>query len=110
MHPVPHVGQTSTQRGKQFVTQFVTSPVHVTSLHRLLRSVANRVIRLLHPKPRNSKPNPHSPRSLARFSSTRCRRRPQLLGGWVGFININDMYKMTVGQGVVYAYEAYEAK
>ena len=32
------------------------------------------------------------------------------MGGWVGFININDMYKMTVGQGVVYAYEAYEAK
>jgi hypothetical protein len=27
------------------------------------------------------------------------------LGGWV-----DDMYKMTVGQGVVYAYEAYEAK
>jgi len=23
MHPVPHVGQTSTQRGKQFVTHFV---------------------------------------------------------------------------------------
>ena len=32
------------------------------------------------------------------------------MGGWMGFININDMYKMTVGQGVVYAYEAYEAK
>jgi hypothetical protein len=32
------------------------------------------------------------------------------MGGWVGFININDMYKVTVGQGVVYAYEAYEAK
>ena len=27
------------------------------------------------------------------------------MGGWV-----DDMYKMTVGQGVVYAYEAYEAK
>jgi hypothetical protein len=27
-----------------------------------------------------------------------------------GFINILVMYKMTVGQGVVYAYEAYEAK
>ena len=36
------------------------------------------------------------------------------MGGWVGFrvgfININDMYKMTVGKGVVYAYEAYEVK
>jgi hypothetical protein len=36
------------------------------------------------------------------------------MGGWVGFrvgfININDMYKMTVGQGVVYAYEAHEVK
>ncbi len=36
------------------------------------------------------------------------------MGGWMGlrngFININDMYKMTVGKGVVYAYEAYEAK
>ena len=31
--------------------------------------------------------------------------------GWVGlivgFININDMYNNDVGQGVVYAYEAY---
>ena len=27
-----------------------------------------------------------------------------------GFINIKDMYKMTVGKGVVYTYEAYEAK
>jgi hypothetical protein len=36
------------------------------------------------------------------------------MGGWVGlrvgFININDMYKNDVGQGVVYVYEAYEAK
>ena len=33
------------------------------------------------------------------------------LGGVrVGFININDMYNNDVGQGVVYAYEAYEAK
>ncbi len=36
------------------------------------------------------------------------------MGGWaglrVGFININDMYKKTVGKGVVYAYEAYEVK
>ena len=36
------------------------------------------------------------------------------MGGWMGlrngFININDMYKMTVGKGVVYACEAYEAK
>jgi len=36
------------------------------------------------------------------------------MGGWVGFrvgfININDMYNNDVGQGVVYAYEAYEAK
>ncbi len=28
----------------------------------------------------------------------------------VGFININDMYNNDVGQGVVYAYEAYEVK
>jgi len=28
----------------------------------------------------------------------------------VGFININDMYNNDVGKGVVYAYEAYEAK
>jgi len=27
-----------------------------------------------------------------------------------GFININDMYNNDVGKGVVYAYEAYEAK
>ena len=27
-----------------------------------------------------------------------------------GFININDMYNNDVGQGVVYVYEAYEAK
>ena len=32
------------------------------------------------------------------------------LGLRVGFININDMYNNDVGQGVVYAYEAYEAK
>ena len=36
------------------------------------------------------------------------------MGGWVGFrvgfININDMYNNDVGQGVVFAYEAYEAK
>ena len=36
------------------------------------------------------------------------------MGGWVGlrvgFININDMYNNDVGKGVVYAYEAYEAK
>ena len=40
------------------------------------------------------------------------------IGGWmgggmglrVGFININDMYNNDVGKGVVYAYEAYEAK
>ena len=34
--------------------------------------------------------------------------------GWVdgvmGFLNINDMYNNDVGKGVVYAYEAYEAK
>ena len=34
-----------------------------------------------------------------------------VMGGWVGlrvgFININDMYNNDVGQGVVYAYEAY---
>ena len=36
------------------------------------------------------------------------------MGAWVGlgmgFININDMYNNDVGHGVVYAYEAYEAK
>jgi hypothetical protein len=40
------------------------------------------------------------------------------MGGWcdvwvglrVGFININDMYNYAGGKGVVYAYEAYEAK
>jgi hypothetical protein len=32
------------------------------------------------------------------------------LGLRVGFININDMSNNDVGQGVVYAYEAYEAK
>ncbi len=32
------------------------------------------------------------------------------MGGWVGFMNINDMYNNDVGKGVVYAYEAYEAK
>ena len=40
------------------------------------------------------------------------------MGGWVGggmglrvgFIKINDMYNNDVGKGVVYAYEAYEAK
>jgi hypothetical protein len=40
------------------------------------------------------------------------------MGGWVGggmglrvgFININDMYNNDDGKGVVYAYEAYEAK
>ena len=54
-------------------------------------------------------------------------RRDGWMGGWVpvdgmglgmgggmglrvGFININDMYNNDVGQGVVYAYEAYEAK
>ncbi len=36
------------------------------------------------------------------------------MAGWVGlrvgFININDMYNNDVGQGRVYAYEAYEVK
>ena len=32
------------------------------------------------------------------------------MGLRVGFININDMYNNDVGQGVVCAYEAYEAK
>ena len=32
------------------------------------------------------------------------------MGSRVGFININDMYNNDVGKGVVYAYEAYEAK
>ena len=44
-------------------------------------------------------------------------RRNGRRNGWVdgmglrvGFINILVMYNKTVGQGVVYAYEAYEAK
>ena len=41
-------------------------------------------------------------------------RRCLTMGGWVGlrvgFININDMSNNDVGKGVVYAYEAYEAK
>ena len=44
-------------------------------------------------------------------------RRNGRRNGWVdgmglrvGFININDMYNNDVGKGVVYAYEAYEAK
>ena len=32
------------------------------------------------------------------------------MGLRVGFININDMYNYAGGKGVVYAYEAYEAK
>jgi hypothetical protein len=32
------------------------------------------------------------------------------MGLRVGFININDMYNNDVGKGVVYTYEAYEAK
>ena len=32
------------------------------------------------------------------------------MGLRVGFININEMYNNDVGKGVVYAYEAYEAK
>ncbi len=32
------------------------------------------------------------------------------MGRWVGFININDMYNNDVDKGVVYVYEAYEAK
>jgi hypothetical protein len=32
------------------------------------------------------------------------------MGLRVGFININDMYNNDVGQGVVYTYEACEAK
>jgi hypothetical protein len=32
------------------------------------------------------------------------------MGLRVGFININYMYNNDVGKGVVYAYEAYEAK
>ena len=32
------------------------------------------------------------------------------MGVSVGYININDMYNNAVGKGVVYAYEAYEAK
>jgi len=33
-----------------------------------------------------------------------------VMGLRVGFINILVMYNKTVGKGVVYAYEAYEAK
>ena len=33
-----------------------------------------------------------------------------VMGLRVGFININDMYNYAGGKGVVYAYEAYEAK
>ena len=33
-----------------------------------------------------------------------------VMGLRVGFININDMYNNDVGKGVVYVYEAYEAK
>ena len=32
------------------------------------------------------------------------------MGLRVGFININDMHNNDVGKGVVYAYDAYEAK
>ena len=42
------------------------------------------------------------------------RERGGRMGGGmglrVGFININDMYNNDVGKGVVYVYEAYEAK
>jgi hypothetical protein len=51
----------STQRGKQGNT----SVENVFSIECVLYS--------MYSKPRNSKPNPHSQRSLARFSSTRCR-------------------------------------
>jgi hypothetical protein len=48
------------------------------------------------------------------FIKTPSLRRGGFMGGWVGlrvgFININDMYNNDVGKGVVYAYEAYEAK
>jgi hypothetical protein len=30
--------------------------------------------------------------------------------GWMGFININDMYNNDVGKGGVWVYEAYEVK
>jgi hypothetical protein len=43
----------------------------------------------------------------------RGRRERRMGGGMglrVGFISINDMYNNDVGQGVVYAYEAHEAK
>jgi hypothetical protein len=32
------------------------------------------------------------------------------MGGWVGFINIIDMYNNDVGTGGVRVYEAYEVK
>jgi len=66
------------------------------------------------------------PRITSRTTTTQCTaqmqpvRRGQRggmgggMGGWVGlrvgFININHMYNNDVCQGVVYAYEAYEAK
>ena len=39
-----------------------------------------------------------------------CLRNGWWVGLIVGFININDMYNNDVGKGVVYVYEAYEAK
>ena len=32
------------------------------------------------------------------------------MGGWVGFMNINDMYKNDVGMGAAQGCEAYEVK
>jgi hypothetical protein len=32
------------------------------------------------------------------------------MGGWVGFINIKDMFKNDVGKGGVWVYETYEVK
>jgi hypothetical protein len=32
------------------------------------------------------------------------------MGGWVGFININDMYNNDVGKGGAQGCEAYEVK
>ena len=64
-------------------------------------------------------------RGLVAFARCSCKRRQRhafdggilrvLRNGFrdgrrVGFININDMYNNDVGQGVVYVYEAYEAK
>jgi hypothetical protein len=48
--------------------------------------------------------------ALPALATTSAHRVGLGMGLRVGFININDMYNNYVGEGVVYAYEAYEAK